>query len=115
MEDGEAVRGLMFCTGGFESRAANVISLVESLLDKLLETGEADEDVPLEGEVPMGGPMACPLTSLSKREPPPPVPVFCPSSTGMTLLLLLSAELPNRACRLGVSPFPSLKDLIRVG
>ena len=117
VEEGEAAtaKGLMFCTGGLDSRAASVISLEESAAELVrVVTGEGAEDPALLGELLMG----CPLTNLSRSDPPPlllPPPELLllvgtlafpllPSSTGMRLspmplllLLLLLALLLRRA------------------
>lgn len=104
----------MFCTGGFDSNAANVISFEESA-DEFVRavTGEDAEDPALLGELLMG----CPLTNLSSKDPPPPellplaaddataVLPLLPTSTGMrlspmpllVLLLLLLALLLRSA------------------
>ena len=101
----------MFCTGGFDSNAANVISFEESA-DEFVRavTGEDAEDPVLLGELLMG----CPLTNLSSKDPPtvllvlldaPVALPLLPTSTGMrlspipllVLLLLLLALLLRSA------------------
>ena len=72
----------IFCTGGFDSSAANVISLLS--VDERLEAATGGEEVLL---------MGCPLTSLSRRDGLLVLP------TSMTLSLPVG---PKRACRLGL-------------
>ena len=110
VEEGEAAtaKGLMFCTGGLDSRAANVISLEESAAELVrVVTGEGAEDpAPLLGELLMG----CPLTNLSRSEPPPP-PLPAPELLLLLLLLLVEAtEFPLLPSSTGMrlSPIPLL-------
>ena len=109
VEEGEAAtaKGLMFCTGGLDNRAASVISLEESAAELVrVVTGEGAEDPALLGELLMG----CPLTNLSRSEPPPP-PLPAPELLLLLLLLLVEAtEFPLLPSSTGMrlSPMPLL-------